>query len=85
MRPRSIEQFSRFYLSSAAIALTNLVLHYSALRQMALDKGGSPAGPLIAIAFMMPYYWALWFFIMRRASNIAKWILVVGISYQPVI
>ncbi len=83
-KPKSIELFSKLYLIGAALALTNLIIHYDRLRSLAILKGGSPAGPLIALLIMLPFLWVIWFFITHRASNVVKWILVISAVYQPI-
>ena len=83
MRPTSIVLFERLFLLSLAIALVNGFLQYDALvAQVGNDPalaqlgGGSGASlGVMAISLLIPLL--LWYFIARRASNIAKWILVV--------
>ena len=83
MRPISIVNFERLYLLGLAIGLVNGIISFSSMQELidsdpALSKviSGSTfiiltAGPSFVIALL------LWFFIARRASNVAKWIFVV--------
>ena len=83
MRPTSIVLFERLFLLSLAIALVNGFLQYDALvaqvgNDPALAQLGWGSGAILvvmAISLLIPLL--LWYFIARRASNIAKWILVV--------
>ncbi len=82
MRPASITMFDRLFLGALAVGFVNFILNYeSVLEQVEAEPGlavigGMPflIGTLIignAINLL------LWFLIARRASNVAKWILVV--------
>ncbi len=83
MRPTSIVLFERLFLLSLAIALVNGFLQYDALvaqvgNDPSLAQLGWGSGAILvvmAISLLIPLL--LWYFIARRASNIAKWILVV--------
>lgn len=83
MRPTSIVLFERLFLLSLAIALVIGFLQYDALvaqvgNDPALAQLGWGSGAILvvmAISLLIPLL--LWYFIARRASNIAKWILVV--------
>ena len=82
MRPTSITTFERFYLGALVIGLINNVLNWSqataVLNDPSVQAAGLGTGFLVStmvIGLAIPLL--LWYFITRRASNIAKWILVV--------
>ena len=82
MRPQSIELFEKVFLGSIALGLVNTALSWGALTA-SLQGAGNPAatmGPslmIFSIALSLVISLLLWFFIARRASNVAKWIYVV--------
>lgn len=84
MRPQSIILFDRLFLASLALALVNAVLSYGTLvAQVEADPTLAGMGePLVitvaVLSLLIPL--VLWYFIARRASNIAKWLLVVLIA-----
>lgn len=84
MRPSSIVRFDRLYLASIAVGLIGNILEWpltmarlaenpdtAALGSTATVAAGGMIAIGVAIALL------LWFFIARRGSNVAKWILVV--------
>ena len=82
MRPQSIELFEKVYLGAIAIGLVNTVLSWSQVDALLADPrmqaAGLGTGTLVfgvVIGILVPLL--LWFFIARRASNVAKWIYVV--------
>lgn len=83
MRPTSIAQFDRYFLASLALGLINSVLSYRANVALleadpALAQTGFGSGFVVTVVlFALGIPLLLWYFISRRASNIAKWILVV--------
>ena len=83
MRPQSIELFEKVYLGSIGVGLVNTALSWGALTasvQAASLKGAAALGSGLmigSIAFGLIISLLLWFFIARRASNVAKWIYVV--------
>ena len=81
MRPKSIAMFERVFLASLVIALINSVLSWDDMTA-ALAREPAAAGfgngllvASIALSLLVPL--VLWYFIARRASRIAKWILVI--------
>lgn len=76
-RPKSIRSFNEFNLAATLVGICNTLIHYGVLRELAISKGASPAGPLIGILLLILYYLIFWFFIYRRGSGIAKWVFVV--------
>ena len=88
MRPKSIIIFDRLFLAVLALSLVNGALSYVAFGQRfqsdpALASSGSFAGPLmiVSLAFGFGISLLLWFFISRRASDVAKWILVAFTAF----
>ena len=77
MRPNSIVWFERLFLGSVVLGVANMFLHYAVLRDYSISRGGSPLGPIFGIILVMIISLPIWFFIARRASNVAKWITVV--------
>lgn len=84
MRPASITKFDQLYLGAMALGIANTVLNYdNTMAQLEADPAVAAAGMagsgfmLGAAAFGFAISLLLWFFISRRASNIAKWILLV--------
>lgn len=83
MRPTSIINFERFYLGALALGVVNSAMSWSQAQEMLtadpnIAAAGLGSGFLIttmAIGIIIPLL--LWYFIARRGSNIAKWILVV--------
>ena len=93
MRPESIRQFEYFYLGSIAVAVANLLFQLSQLGSAYMGlgafgglertTGGAPTALLLVlivvasvlIAAVIPL--VLWYFATRRASQTAKWLIVV--------
>ena len=82
MRPRSIELFEKVYLGAIAIGLVNTFLSWSQVNAMLDDPrmqaAGMGSGTLLfglVVGILIPLL--LWYFIARRASNVAKWIYIV--------
>lgn len=83
MRPASIVMFERFFLASLALSVISVVLGYGAMmdelgREPALAQMGIGGGLVIGVvALGLVINLLLWFLIARKASNAAKWILVI--------
>ncbi|QGN55113.1 hypothetical protein GKE62_11670 [Novosphingobium sp. Gsoil 351] len=82
MRPQSIELFEKVYLGAIVIGLINTALSWSQVNAMLNDPraqaAGLGTGTLVFGVFvgvLIPLL--LWYFVARRASNVAKWIYVV--------
>lgn len=83
MRPESIVMFERLYLGALAVAVVNFALTWNSTQEyMANDPAVAAAGlgngfliSTMLLSFAIPLL--LWYFIAKRGSNIAKWILVV--------
>ena len=81
MRPASIQMFDKLYLGSLVVGLINFVLFFDdmvAMTQGDLAEIGMGSGFMIGVfVFGISISLLLWYFISRRASKVAKWILVV--------
>ena len=83
MRPQSIVRFEQIYFAAMAVSLANTLVSFESTQsQLASDPASSQlglgSGFLIAtLAFSIGIMLLLWYLIARRASNVAKWILVV--------
>ncbi len=77
MRPKSILLFERLFIGNTLVSILPTFIDYSKLRADALNRGAAAAGPLIGIATILIINTLLWYFIARRGSRVAKWILVV--------
>lgn len=82
MRPQSIIRFEQFYLGAIVLGLVNSFLNWdTSLAQMQADPAAAQmfgSGFLMAVtAIGVAIQLLLWFFIARKASVVAKWILVV--------
>jgi hypothetical protein len=82
MRPQSIELFEKVFLGSIVVGLINTALSWSQVNAMLADPrlnaAGVGSGTLVfglVVGIVIPLL--LWYFIARRASNVAKWIFVV--------
>jgi hypothetical protein len=82
MRPRSIVMFERLFLASLVVSAVSSVLVYNTfVADPAMQELGFGTPFLVgAFAFSFGLYLLLWFLIARKASNIAKWILVVFLA-----
>jgi hypothetical protein len=83
MRPQSIVMFERLFLASLVLSLLTLAVGYDEMAAtLAEDPGmqqlGLGSGFLIAmVTVSYAAYLLLWYLIARKASKVAKWILVV--------
>ncbi|QDH33320.1 hypothetical protein [Porphyrobacter sp. YT40] len=84
MRPASIIRFEQIILGSLALGIVNTVLSYdTTMAQIEADPGMTElgmSGPGFLIGSVVIGFGIsllLWFFVSRRASTVAKWILVV--------
>ncbi|HTG37838.1 hypothetical protein [Sphingomonas sp.] len=76
MRPSSIIWFERLFLAALAIGLVNSLMILNAINA---DQAGQPLSPSVLIGSIVVgniINVVLWYFVARRASNIARWILV---------
>ncbi|MBN8501828.1 MAG: hypothetical protein J0M19_11820 [Sphingomonadales bacterium] len=83
MRPASIVTFDRFFLLSLAIGLVHSVIGFQdSVAMLNADPNAAQLGfgssfLMITLVFSFAIPLLLWFLIARKASNVAKWILVV--------
>lgn len=77
MRPIWIRRFEWLFLIGTVAPILAIFLNYGALRNQAIANGTSPAGPIAAVFLALVIALPIWFLIARRASNVAKWILIV--------
>ena len=82
MRPQSIELFEKVYLGSVALSLVIAAINWvnvsAMLETPEIKSLGVGSGFLVGIMVLSLIFSLLfWYFITRRASNIAKWIYVV--------
>lgn len=83
MRPPSIVMFERLFLASLVLSVVSFITGYDAMtEQMAsepvLQQVGIGSGIMIgSMVISLAIYLLLWFLIARKASSVAKWILVV--------
>ena len=83
MRPASIVWFERFFLASLVSGLLSTMINWSAISAAAQAARGAPGlvtSPIFMIVIMaisLGFSLLFWYFIARRGSKIAKWILVV--------
>ena len=83
MRPASMLLFDRFFVSSLVVGLINSATSYSDnLAMVKADPASAQLGfgasfIITVTIFGLGIPLLLWFLISRRASKVAKWILVV--------
>ncbi len=83
MRPPSILMFERLFLASLAVSVVSIVIGFDAMVDQLAREPGTAAlgfgGGFLAgtIAVGMAISLLLWFLIAHKASNVAKWILIV--------
>lgn len=83
MRPQSIIMFERLLFAAMALSVINFFVGYDAMieqleREPAMQQVGLGGGFMtVSMVVGVAIYLLLWFFIARKASTVAKWILVV--------
>ena len=78
MRPQSISTFQRLYLAGIAVSIVGFILDFNKMANATLS--GEPVNPTILIVgfgISIAIYLLLWFLVARKASNIARWVIVV--------
>lgn len=79
-RPRSIILFEWTFIIATALSFVALVIDYSTdPAAFAIEKSDDPLAiwvSLAVIAFFAVVSWALWYGVARRASVVAKWLVV---------
>ena len=82
MRPRAIVWFERVLLAALAIDLVNNLLAWSTLSERVAGEGAA-ASPtlLLGLAIAPPLVGLVfWYFIARRRSRVAKWLLAAFVA-----
>ncbi len=81
MRPNSILLFERLFLGSMAIGVINAFLSWDdTMATLAADPNLAAFGNIFiyaTLAFSVGINLLLWFFVARKASTVAKWIIIV--------
>lgn len=77
MRPESIRRFEWFFWIGAVAPVIAILTDYQFLKQQALAGGHSQLGPITGVLFSVAVDLALWLAIVRKASNVGKWIMVI--------
>ena len=83
MRPASIVNFERLYLGAILLGLVNFYLSWDESAAMLRAVPGMPAGNGLlyaAVGISLFLQLLLLYFIARRASVVAKWVLIVWIG-----
>lgn len=73
-RPKDIEWFAYIQLGVIAVGFLNSVINWDALISMPGNSAGMQIGTLL---FSYAITFTLLYFIVMRASNVARWIFVV--------
>lgn len=79
-RPPSIVRFERLYLASFAVGLASWAVNWNVLStRLAADPRTAPFIWILPVSLLLgvAISLCLWFFVARRGSVIAKWVLVV--------
>jgi hypothetical protein len=81
-KPQSITLFNRLNLAATVVGVLNILFHYGSLRELALSKGASPAGPFVGMVIVVLSYLIFWYFIYRRENKIAKWAFLTVTAFS---
>jgi uncharacterized membrane protein len=90
MRPASILMFERLFLASLVLSVISFFINYeSMLRDLETQPGLAELGlgsgfAIGSIVVGLAIYLLLWFFIARKASSVAKWILIVLLAFSAI-
>ena len=80
-RPQSIIRFERLYLGGVALGLANTAYRWSAIQEQVAATPNSAMLPSwfmgATIALGIGINLLLWYFVARRGSVVAKWIVTV--------
>ncbi|MEI6640804.1 MAG: hypothetical protein WCL10_02130 [Novosphingobium sp.] len=80
MRPISIIRFEQVYLAGMAVLGLHMGVNYSTLALRTLEMGSDINILLTGYLFTSVIAFLFWFFIARRASNVARWILAALVT-----
>ena len=89
-RPRSIRWFELLFLASFLLTLVTTALIWPALLDQAAAQAGAAnlgEGTLsviagVGVAIVSAIMLLLWYFVARRGSSVAKWVLVAFTGYN---
>ena len=88
MRPQSIIWFERLYVAAFVLGVLSIVQTWGIQTAM-LDSdprlASMPWVPYASLAVRMVLAGALWYFVARKGSVIAKWIVVLLAAYGAVL
>lgn len=84
MRPKSIVRFEQLFFASLILSALGTALTWGKRMELYHAQPGSEmigdAFPIAMLVIGYLIYLALWYFIARKASNVAKWIYIVLIA-----
>jgi hypothetical protein len=87
MPPVSIKRFEKLLVASTALLFAATLIDYTAVQERAIGSEPWLEGPVAEIVINLLISLFFWFFIVRRASNVVKWIWVVltalGLALLP--
>jgi hypothetical protein len=90
MRPASIVMFERLFLASLILSVVSFFINYeSMLRDLETQPGVAELGlgsgfAIGSMAVGLAIFLLLWFLIARKASSVAKWILVALLALSAI-
>jgi len=90
MRPASIVMFERLFLASLVLSVVSFIINYdSMIRDLETQPGVAELGfgsgfAIGSMAIGLAIFLLLWFFIARKGSSVAKWILVVLLAISVI-
>ncbi|MBW4329960.1 hypothetical protein KY084_03610 [Stakelama sp. CBK3Z-3] len=89
MRPTSIKRFEIFYLLAFAVSVLNIFVGWNGAidRMRETSPGTEVYGPAILVgglAISAIITFLLWYFTARKASNVARWIVVIFFLFSLV-
>lgn len=94
MRPQSIRIFEALYLLSIAIGLLVTIITWDDMlanimsdpQASALGEGFAQGSMMVGVAIGIGFPLLLWYFVARRGSNLARWVLVaftlIGLAFS---
>jgi hypothetical protein len=81
VRPQSIIRFEQLYLASSLLAVLGQILNLTGISGPSGARDLGLVFVLIIVAITYGMIFLFWYLIARRASNVAKWILVVMTAF----
>jgi hypothetical protein len=87
MPPVSIKRFEKLLVVSTALALVSILIDYTTIQEQVTGTDPWLEGPVAELAINLMVGLFFWLFIVRRASNVVKWIwtvfTVLGVTMLP--